>query len=654
MSAHVLAAARAAAARSEFLRSVASVRQDGGHRFALGEPRARRLTADEIEALEAFGNTADDWSRVRVADGFDERRVRGCTFHGAVTLGRFTGRVAVADGVKLPAGVYGSTVANAVLGHDCLVRDVNLLANYVVGGGAVVSGCGLIACEGETTFGNGRPLPLALEGGGRAVAAYAELTVEVAAAVARARGDRRFLEQYEAAVAEYAAAARSRRGVIGPGARVTSTRTVRNTFVGAGACVDGATLVADSTLLGGEDEPAGVASGACVVGSLLQWGSRAETMAVVERSVLTEHAHVGRHGKVTDSLLGPNTAVAAGEVTACLLGPFVACHHQSLLISTFWPAGRGNIAYGANVGSNHTSRAPDQEFWPGEGMFLGLGVNVKFPCDFSRAPYSIVACGVNLLSQQVTFPFSLIVEPAEHRPDVPPAYNQIVPGWVLAENLYALRRNEAKYKVRNKARRSTFDLRVFRPETVALVRDACRRLRGVRAPKEIYTERDIEGLGKNVLTEEHRRKAVEAYRAFLEYDALTALLERARAAPDVALLLTPSADPVWEEQRLLLTHEYGLRGVAAGLARLSQVLEAMARDVEASKAKDDARGARVIPDYAEAHAPADRDEWVRHTWEETRRLQAEIGRLLAGLVPGPAAFHALPAPANGTASLPVP
>src|SRR5207253_8981239 len=98
------------------------------------------------------------------------------------------------------------------------------------------------------------------------------------------------------------------------------------------ACVEGATLVADSALLSSRDEPVEVRSGACVTGALLQWGSQVTTLALVDRSVLTEHTQVERHGKVTHSILGPNTGVAGGEVTASLLGPFVSFHHQALLI----------------------------------------------------------------------------------------------------------------------------------------------------------------------------------------------------------------------------------------------------------------------------------------------------------------------------------
>ena len=196
--------------------------------------------------------------------------------------------------------------------------------------------------------------------------------------------------------------------------------------------------------------------------------------------MLLEHSHIERQGKVFESILAPNTGVAKGEVSACLMGPFIGFHHQALLISAIWPSGKGNIAYGANVGSNHTAKLPDQEMWPGEAMFLGLGVNVKFPADFTRAPFSLIASSVNTLPQRVTFPFSLINNRSSAHPEIPPALNEIVPGWLLSDNIYFVKRNEAKYKRRNKARRTRIDFEAFRPDTIDLVIDACQRLESVR------------------------------------------------------------------------------------------------------------------------------------------------------------------------------
>jgi hypothetical protein len=516
-------------------------------------------------------------------------------------------------------------------------------------------GCGTVACTGPTVFGNGQAIPFGPETGGREVAVYAEISVEVAAALTQAAVRRGALARYERLVARYRDRVRSERVIIERGAVVRDTVKVLDAYLGPHAVIDGAALVRECTLLSSADEPARVLSGAAVTSALLQWGSRAETGALVERSVLTEHSAVERHGKVAASLLGPNTAVGQGEVTAALLGPFVGFHHQAMLIAAVWPEGRGNVSHGANVGANHTSRAPDQEARLGEGTFFGLGVNVKYPIDLSRAPYCVIACGVTLPPQRIEFPFALVNVPSAGADDVPPGANEIVPAWGLSDNLYALKRAEWKHRARDQARRSRFTFDIFRPDTVDLMRAACARLEAAPPARSVYTECHLDGLGKNYLTQAHRQKALEAYRFHTRLYALLGLYERALAAARERrrgaaerLLDAASDDPRWEHQRGLLVRELRVSDVACGLRELPGLLERMAGDVERSKARDDVRGPRVIADYADVHVPAERDPFVRQTWGECRRVQEECRRLLAHLEGrSPAGGQAAPAPADG-------
>jgi hypothetical protein len=638
----IITQVRQATATSEVIKAIASVRRDGGKELALGPVPLRSLYRDEVTRLESLGNSCADWSRIRVADGFDWRKVRSCSFHGDVVLGRFSRFISVAEGLELPAGIERATLINCVIGHDALIRDVKFLANYIVGEAVVLLDCGAILCAAETAFGNGNALPVGVESGGREVPVYAEIDLDVAEAVACSRSETEALSQYSEAVERYTAQATSNRGIIQGGASIRSTPTVRNTYVGRSACIEGATLVSDSTLLSNDDEPVRVESGACVTGSILQWGTRVNTMAIVEKSVLTEHSYAERHGKITASIVGPNSGVAAGEATSCLLGPFVSFHHQALLIATLWPEGRGNVAYGANVGSNHTSKAPDQEFRPGEGAFLGLGVNVKFPADFSQAPYTIFACGVVTQPQKLLFPFSLINMPSAAYPGVSRAYNEIIPAWLLTDSLYTLKRTERKHQSRNKARRKQFDFRIFRPQIVDLMQGACRRLEAVREVKEAYTERDIEGLGKNYLRESCRPPAIAAYRFFIRFYALLALKERMQsvlhewhANGDCSslerLMVTPSSEAAWEHPRRILCEELGITDAVLGLRQLPEMLDRVARTVESSKVRDDERGARIIEDYLLVHPQAKDDPFVRQTWDETRLLQQEISVLVGRL-----------------------
>ncbi len=586
--------------------------------------------------LESNGCWSPDWTKVRVAEGFSPRHAFATKFFGEVFLGKFANETLPVDkGVELTPGVYNSVIVNSVIGDDALIYNVGVLSNYVVGPRAMVLNTQTVSCSGDSAFGNGVEMSIAIETGGREVLTFAELTIPLATQVATSRYNKQLLKEYEEFVKAYVEKATSPRGIIEEGARISNTGKVINTFVGAHAIIDNANKVSDSTLLSSKEEKAEILDGAWVVKSIVQWGSEVASMGIVDSSVLCEHSHVERHGKVTQSILGPNSGIAEGEVTACLCGPFVGFHHQSLLIAALWPEGKGNVGYGANVGSNHTSKAPDQEIWPGEGTFFGLGVNIKFPSNFTRAPYSIIATGVSALPQKVEFPFSLINTPASRIEGISPAYNEIMPAWVLSDQIYMVKRNEGKYMKRNKARRTRFDFEVFRPEIVDGMIEARERLAAIRDPKKVYTESDIKGLGKNYLLEPARLSAIETYTFYIQYYALLGLkkqLEKlladntANGLRDV--LVKPTDNPRWEHERAILQKELAGKSLLDMLRMLAEQQEHIAKDVQVSKEKDDNRGARIIADYGHAHSPAITDSFVKETWEVTRQLRSEVDAIL--------------------------
>lgn len=584
-------------------------------------------------ALEENGNICSDWRKVRVAAGFEPSRVRNCVFEGAVVLGKFDDTAEVSPGVSLPTGLYNSRITNCVIADNALVAETGLLANYLVGRNAVLFANGTAAANPPCLFGTGQALALAVETGEREVEIYAEITVEVAARMASSRRDTSLLETYHKLLTAYLEKIAGERGFIGEGAVVRNCPKIRDTFIGPHAVVDGVTLVENCALLSNAEEPTRVEEGALVKNSVVQWGCHVSSLAIVEDSVLCEHSAAERHGKVTESIIGPNTLVGEGEVTASLVGPFVGLHHQSLLIAAFWPEGKGNVGYGANVGSNHTSRLPDQEIRPGEGNFFGLGTNIKFPSDFSLAPYSIIATGATTLAQKVTFPFSLINTPIAFVENIPPAFNEIIPGWVLARNMFMVKRNENKYIKRNKARRLKFDPEALRPEIVDMMLRARKALTGVGG-KEVYTAEDIPGLGKNYLLEANRKMAVETYTFYIRYYAVTGLFRKLQRLVSEKgeipsnFVETRSSNRRWEHERKILLKELPGNDLPQNLRLLADMEKKIARDILETKRKDDIRGRRIIDDYAEAHAPAEEDSFVKEVARLAENRRKEIRRLL--------------------------
>ncbi len=603
---------------------------------ALAKAGYRLLTAAEIKALKAQGNTAEDWKQIWVGTRFDPKRVSRCEFSGPVLLSVCSGSVKV-EGVEFPTGLSHATLTWTVVGRNVLVRNARLVNRAVIGDGAVLFDVGAVTKGGSDSFANGTELLLAVETGGREVPIFAELTVEGAWVLSRSRSNKALLEGYAGRLADYVKAVSAPCNVIGPAARILHTSRVADLFLGEAAVIDNAQQVENVTVLSNSQEKTEISQGAIVKSSILQWGCEVTSEAIVDTSLMTEHSHVERHGKVTHSLLGPNTGVAEGEVTSALLGPFVGFHHQSLLIAALWPEGKGNVGYGANVGSNHTAKAPDQEIWPGEGTFFGLGVNIKFPSDLTRSPYTIIASAVNMLPQRVEFPFSLINTPAAATPGISPAYNEIMPGWVLSDNIYMVKRNEGKYQKRNKAKRSRFNFEVFRPEIIDMMVDARKRL-SAASGKEIYTAKEVPGLGKSYMSEASRKRAIETYTFYIRYYALLGLKRElsawvaAKRKGEIPRLLEISSSNLrWEHERRLLLSEFPGVGPKELLKILVQTQERIAAQVQSSKEKDDFRGAEVIEDYEDAHKPAKEDSFVKETWGLTAKLKEEVQQLLSAL-----------------------
>jgi len=596
---------------------------------------ARALLKSEIAALEEQGNRADDWSSITVAEDFSPRFLHNNTFYGTCYLGVFSGSpTSLRKGITLPTGIFSSAVHNSVIATECSIHRCAHIANYFIESSVTLFNCGILVCDPAASFGNGETITIGNETGGRQFPLFAEMTIDDATAAATNNKYGIILRQF---IDAYLSAVQAGFGIICSYTTVVNCPSIVNAFIGQGARINNATTLENVTILSSNEEPAHIATGAIIRNSCLQWGSSVETLAIVETSLITEHAHVERHGKVTSSIIGPNTGIAEGEVTSCLVGPFVGFHHQALLIGTLWPEGKGNVAYGANVGSNHTAKAPDQELYSGEGMFYGLGVNIKFPADFKRAPYSIIATGVTTLPQRMTFPFSLINTPSLQGHGLSPAINELLPAWVLSDNLFLIKRSEAKFASRNKATRTTIPLTVFRPDIIDLMITAKNTLLSIPHQKDIYTEADIPGIGKNYVTRASVHKAITTYREHIEWYCLEGMLRYLQQTGYyrgiASLFSLTTTDNAWEHCRLTAISEgYALSQPIELLDRLSDLREQMMQALVDSKRKDAIRGRTIMGDYDQFHQPIEEEPFIVQALAQHRNVLQEIQQVKTMIV----------------------
>lgn len=580
-------------------------------RWADAWAHARLPSKSEIRKLEQQGNECESWPSLRLLGNGSLAGIRNCRFEGHNVL-------RLGDQPAQGPVLRDSVIRDCLL-DVCTVDHVALLERLIVDRGATLRHVGACTGKPDSCFCLGLALHPGSEAGARRVFLADDLLLEdYAAMAALGAADQEALahewaSRLKPCVTDYA--------FIGAGARIEHTRFVEDSYVGAGAVIRGAAAVR-RCVLSGDGDAVRVGDGVIIEECVLQAGAHLDSAAQARRAVFLEHSGAEQAGHVAEAVIGPNTHVAKGEVTASLVGPFVGFHHQALLIGALWPEGRGNVGYGANVGSNHTGRKPDQELRPGEGTFFGLSCAIKFPADFSAAPYSLFATGVTTPPQKIAFPFSLVT-PSADAPAETTGLNEIIPGWMWSENAYALIRNAYKYADRNKAKRhplpalvppqgsplagtflasdlfapgvSTHALKAF--EILAEAEDGERR--------DVYTSKQIPALGANFLRGSRLGKSRAAYANYLVF-------LQCRIA-----LWNPAENPM-----AILAAKNAL--LALGVSDLEGLLAGFAASVEASLAKDTARGREIFEDYEAFHGvPA--DDAV------CQRLRADLERLLPHL-----------------------
>lgn len=596
--------------------------------------RARMPTKTEIRGLEQRGNTCDDWFSLRLLGAGSLAHIRDCRFEGHNVL-------RLGDHPSQGPALRASVIRDCMLGA-CTVESVALLERVIVEAGATLRHLAVCAGRADSRFCLGLAVHPGAETGARRVFLADRLRLDDCAAMAAlppAEQDalaHEWTSRLKHCVSDYA--------FVGEGARLEHVRFVEDCHVGAGAVIRGAAAVR-RCILAAQEAGAAVFIGDNVIAEdcVLEAGVRLDSAAQARRALFLEHAGAEQGGHVADAVIGPNTHIAKGEITASLVGPFVGFHHQALLIGALWPEGRGNVGYGANVGSNHTGRKPDQELRPGEGTFFGLGCAIKFPADFSAAPYSLFATGVTTPPQKIAFPFSLIAPGGPHlappgTPHAAAGRNEIIPAWMWSENAYALIRNAYKYADRNKATHhpvpkhtppagsplaGTFlaaDL--FGPRVVAHVTHALAALAALPdAPPAVLTGRDLPAVGENVLHGRRVAAACAAYRNYLAFAFFRALLW----APEGDSLTRPPGGTygTYSTYGTYGNHgpdgqggqddpegahgSYDPDGLMARPDEALRIFRELGEKVEASLRKDTARGSRVFADYADFHPEAAKD-----------------------------------------------
>ena len=115
----------------------------------------RPLSAPEIAALAAGGSRADDWLNIQVTEGFNPELIRDCRFFGPVRIGAASPVCLEHNDLRLPAGLYNSTIIACDLGPDIAVHNVAYMARMRIEERCILFNIDEMVTTRHAKFGNG-------------------------------------------------------------------------------------------------------------------------------------------------------------------------------------------------------------------------------------------------------------------------------------------------------------------------------------------------------------------------------------------------------------------------------------------------------------------------------------------------------------------
>src|SRR4030095_16081222 len=412
----------------------------------------RQLTKAEIKSLQQNNNTADDWSKLLVADPFNSNLVKNCNFFGLNRIGKLENVFLEYHDIRLPVGLYNSTIISCDFGDNVAINNVNYMSHYIAGNEVIIVNVNELAVSDHSKFGNGIIregekeniriwLEVCNENAGRGIMPFNGMLPGDAWLWSRYREDEVLMKKFKQFTEKSFDKKRGYYGKIGDGTVIKNCGIIKDTWIGSGAYIKGANKLKNLTINSGPEGKSQIGEGCELVNGIIGFGCRIFYGVKAVRFIMASNSQLKYGARLINSYLGNNSTISCCEVLNSLIFPAHEQHHNNSFLCAALVRGQSNIPAGATIGSNHNSRAADGEIVAGRGFWPGLCVSLKHNSSF--ACFTMIAKGDYMYELKIPLPFSLISnDSANDRLIVMPAY------WFMY-NMYALERNAWKYADRD-------------------------------------------------------------------------------------------------------------------------------------------------------------------------------------------------------------
>ncbi len=490
----------------------------------------RKLTAREIEALVGNRNTSDDWNKIFVSRSFNPELVKNCKFHGLIRIGKLDPFYLEFHNLRMPVGLYNSTIISSDLGNNVCIDNVNYLSHYIIGNEVMIANVNELATTDYAKFGNGILkdgedektrvwMELCNENGGRSVIPFNGMLTGDAYLWSKYRDDQALLDKFKSFTENRFDKQRGYYGMIGDRSVIKNCKIIKDVWVGTDAYFKGANKLKNLTVNSDEKRTSQIGEGCEMVNGIVGYGCRIFYGVKAVRFIMASHSQLKYGARLINSYLGNNSTISCCEVLNSLIFPAHEQHHNNSFLCASTIMGQSNMAAGATIGSNHNSRAADGEIIAGRGFWPGLCVSLKHNSKF--ASFCIVAKGDFPAELNIPMPFSLIIN------DVADDKLQVMPGYWFMYNMYALARNAWKYVDRDRRTEKVqlIEYNFLAPDTINEIFASLQVLEKLKPNKEGVAE--IKGWENSKRRTELLKvpQSISVFRELVQYYGMMLLLQ---------------------------------------------------------------------------------------------------------------------------------
>ena len=291
------------------------------------------LTEEQITQLTDQGCSCGDWSKVRVANGFNVKAVKSTHFSGHIRLGVYEKQVSFLGDFRKPSGISNATIHNCTIGNNVYISQVrNYISNYIIEDDTVIDNIELLAVDGESSFGNGTEVAVVNEAGGREIPIFDQLSAHIAYVIACYRHKPQVIKKLQKLIEDYRRSVTSSMGLVGKGASLINCRIIKNVKIGPAGIIEGVNKLENGSVNSCEEDPVYIGPAVFAENFIACSGSKITDGTIIDKCFIGQGTVLSKQYSAENSVFFANCGGFHGEACAIFAGPYTVTHHKSTLL----------------------------------------------------------------------------------------------------------------------------------------------------------------------------------------------------------------------------------------------------------------------------------------------------------------------------------